>query len=193
MASNINSNIDANFPVAGQDNDSQGFRDNFSVIKNSLAAAKVEIEEIQNKAVVKSKFDDDSSINNNFNGNAIVNVELDQATGKFNAVPTLTSNTDIDFENGHYQTVALGANVQLTLVNWPNTERYAKMIVHLTASDGGPWTVSWSVEGGGTIKNDGNGIWSNFVIDSATNPKIVEFWTYDGGTTVFARYLGIFT
>ena len=34
MASNINTNtIDENYPVAGIDNDSQGFRDNFTSIK----------------------------------------------------------------------------------------------------------------------------------------------------------------
>ena len=48
MASNINSDaIDALYPVAGQDNDSQGFRDNFSTIKNSLATAKTEITTLQ--------------------------------------------------------------------------------------------------------------------------------------------------
>ena len=35
MASNINAfNIDGTFPIAGQDNPSQGFRDNFTNIKN---------------------------------------------------------------------------------------------------------------------------------------------------------------
>ena len=37
MASNINYvNVDETFPVAGQDNDSQGFRDNFSTIRNGI-------------------------------------------------------------------------------------------------------------------------------------------------------------
>ena len=45
MASNINSTgVDATFPIAGQDNDSQGFRNNFNTIKNNFTAAKSEIE-----------------------------------------------------------------------------------------------------------------------------------------------------
>ena len=37
MASNITyTTIDEQFPVAGQDNDSQGFRDNFSIIKENF-------------------------------------------------------------------------------------------------------------------------------------------------------------
>ena len=48
MASNINTgNVDATYPKAGQDNDSQGFRDNFNAIKNNLQHAKDEIETLQ--------------------------------------------------------------------------------------------------------------------------------------------------
>ena len=55
MASNINpTNIDGNYPVAGQDNDSQGFRDNFTNIKNNLQFAKNELDDLQNKVVLKS-------------------------------------------------------------------------------------------------------------------------------------------
>ena len=48
MASNINyTNIDENYPVAGQDNDSQGFRDNFQNIKTALNTAATEITSLQ--------------------------------------------------------------------------------------------------------------------------------------------------
>ena len=48
MASQINTtNIDILFPIAGQDNDTQGFRDNFNNIKNNLTIAKTEISAIQ--------------------------------------------------------------------------------------------------------------------------------------------------
>jgi len=48
MASNINPyNIDHTYPVAGQDNDSQGFRDNFTNTRNNFIQAKSEIETLQ--------------------------------------------------------------------------------------------------------------------------------------------------
>jgi hypothetical protein len=48
MASTINTNnIDITYPIAGQDNDTQGFRDNFRNIRNNLIVAKNEITEIQ--------------------------------------------------------------------------------------------------------------------------------------------------
>ena len=52
MASNINTdNINSNFPVQGEDNPSQGFRDNFNFIKIALATAAEEITELQESPV----------------------------------------------------------------------------------------------------------------------------------------------
>jgi len=45
---NLINTINVAFPVAGQDNDSQGFRDNFNIIQQSLLATESEIENIQN-------------------------------------------------------------------------------------------------------------------------------------------------
>jgi hypothetical protein len=48
MASNINpTNIDIAYPVAGQDNDTKGFRDNFTIIKNNFTVASSEISDLQ--------------------------------------------------------------------------------------------------------------------------------------------------
>ena len=48
MASTINpNNIDILYPIAGQDNDTQGFRDNFRNIKNNLNTAAQEITALQ--------------------------------------------------------------------------------------------------------------------------------------------------
>ncbi len=48
-------NIDDDYPVAGQDNDSQGFRNNFTNITTALDQAKTEItslEEVQGKIAI---------------------------------------------------------------------------------------------------------------------------------------------
>ena len=48
MTSNINYlSINQNFPVAGEDNDTQTFRDNFDTIKTSLQAGQEEITALQ--------------------------------------------------------------------------------------------------------------------------------------------------
>ena len=55
MSSTINpNNINGAYPVAGQDNDSQGFRDNFTNTKTNFQAAATEITDLQNKVVLKA-------------------------------------------------------------------------------------------------------------------------------------------
>lgn len=53
-------NINTNYPIPGVDNDTQGFRDNFANIKNSLATAADEITALQlNSVTVDSQNDFD--------------------------------------------------------------------------------------------------------------------------------------
>jgi hypothetical protein len=48
MASNINTtNLDTTYPIAGQDNDTQGFRTNFTNIQNNFVVAYNEITALQ--------------------------------------------------------------------------------------------------------------------------------------------------
>ena len=58
MASNINPyNIDTTYPIAGQDNDTQGFRTNYQSIQNNFVTAQAEITAIQsNIAAVQTTF-----------------------------------------------------------------------------------------------------------------------------------------
>ena len=62
MTSSINTdNIDPEFPVAGQDNNSQGFRDNFLYIKEGLESASADITNLQ---VNGARLDDDNNFQN---------------------------------------------------------------------------------------------------------------------------------
>ena len=62
MASNIISGtIDGTYPVAGVDNDTQGFRDNFTIIKTGLAEANSEIGALQDNTAKLN-------VSNDFNG-----------------------------------------------------------------------------------------------------------------------------
>ena len=48
MSSQIDpTTIDTTYPIAGQDNDTRGFHDNYRAIQNGLLFAKAEIEELQ--------------------------------------------------------------------------------------------------------------------------------------------------
>lgn len=200
MTSNIVSEtIDAAYPVAGVDNDTQGFRDNFSIIKAGIATAASEITQLQNST---AKLDEE----NNFNGTTIADATLTATTEKFFNAGTKITGDNISFLNGHYQRIALNLNdnatlgtINFNLADWPDRDGFAKITVEFrgTAADGDVsvvHTVTLTVAGGGTLKKSSN-FPASLTVDSVTNrdnPVIVEFWTVNQGNTVYANYLGVF-
>jgi hypothetical protein len=68
MASDINyTDINETYPKAGVDNSTQGFRDNFSLIKTNFQVAKEEIEFLQGNAII-------ANVNNNLRNGTLANV-----------------------------------------------------------------------------------------------------------------------
>jgi hypothetical protein len=202
MASNIISEtIDGTYPVAGVDNDTQGFRDNFSIIKNNFAAAKSEIETLQEGTAKLNEL-------NNFRGTNVNEANFQATTEQYfpiGGLAPLQTGVDVDFRNGHYQTLTIdAANVTLNLVGWQDAvldadaTRVQKFTVELrgagtTPSE--PRTITWVTRGGssGTAIKTSSNFPTPFTVDnSVEDPVIVEFWSYNGGTTVYANYLGRF-
>ena len=186
MSSNIVSEtIDAEFPVAGQDNDTQGFRDNFSTIKDSLAAAKTEIEELQ---------DDTAKLNtgNNFAGNDLSDANFVQVTEEFLNNGTAIANVNVSFLNGHYQVYTIGDAININFTDWPESNRLAKMRIELVSNGPTMWTLTFSSEGGGTILYS-NDFPSPFSVENATDRYIVDVWTFNNGNTVYMAYVGMFS
>lgn len=195
MASNITTNIDENYPVAGQDNDTQGFRDNFATLKTSLIAAKSEIEDLQEKAVLKSALIDDT-LSNDMQNNTVTRANLAQSTQQVNLGGTLSENNDLSFLQGHYQVFSFaGPTHEFTLTGFP-AEGYAKMLVELTSSNeiGGTTTVTFQYNGTLHVSpswpsNPGG---NEILVGNATNPVLIEFWVRNFGESneIFANYLG---
>lgn len=189
MASNIISEtIDAEYPVAGIDNDTQGFRDNFQIIKNGLGNAKNEITALQQNSV---KLDE----TNNFDGTTLASANLTTTTEQSYNAGTIIAGQNISFLNGHYQTIRVNLSeetdtVTLTLTDWPTESNYAKMTVEIYGNDTAK-TVNWVAENAGILKTSPN-FPATFTIDSSEDPIIVEFWTTSSGNTVYANYLGRF-
>ena len=187
--SNINAaDIDALFPVAGQDNDSQGFRDNFDLIKQGLATAKTEITDLENTTCQGVSFEDGV---NDFNGTVIREANMLAVTEEQTVVGPVEDSQSINWDAGHYQTVTLADSVTLTLDNWPASGKMGKMRLALRSSDGASKTITWSVAGGGELKTDSN--WpGSFTVTSSTNYIVVDLWSSNAGQTVFGQYLGVF-
>lgn len=187
MASSISTTtLDENFPVAGQDNDSQGFRDNFSIIKDNFNYAKTEIEDLQTGV---ARIDASSD----FDGNDIVDANLLAVTAEANTTGStgLVSNSTIPFSSGHFYVITAQNDISLTFTNWPANGRYASIRVMLFG-DGTARTITWASIGGVTPKKSGD-FPSPFTVTSATNPVVVEAFTYNGGSTVYMKYLGQFS
>lgn len=197
MASNIISDtIDAAYPIAGVDNDTQGFRDNFQIIKTGLATATSEITTLQSTTAKLTT-------SNDFNGTNIADANIQVQTSQYHSIGTVTAAQNISFLNGHYQAMtinlAVGTNsVAFNLSDWPARNQYAEMTVELRGN-GTAKSVTFT-SGAATIKYDTNfpkvSNVPTLTVDSATNPLIVKFWTYNQGNTggtVFAQYLGQYT
>jgi hypothetical protein len=134
MASNINtSNIDIDYPVAGQDNDSQGFRDNFRNIKDGLDQTKSEITSLQSTSP-------DLSANNNFNGYVVQNLNLKDVGFQSPSASYSDANDTIDYSLGQYQRAIISQDtsvgtVSLTFSNFPPAGQLGKLRLHITAQD----------------------------------------------------------
>lgn len=186
MPSNINTtNLDETYPVAGQDNNSQGFRDNFSTIKTNFTTAKTEIETLQtNTAKLNSA---NNFANNTISGAKFINNNLTVYSGG-----TITTAQNVSLDNGNFQTFTVGANLTLTLTDWPTVTSGMSSVIIELRSDGVARTVVWSTENAGLIYKD-SAFPTPFIVNLDVDPMYVEFWTYNQGTTVFGKFLGTFS
>jgi hypothetical protein len=192
--------IDATFPIAGQDNDSNGFRENFSAIQSALSAAKSEIEDLQTKAVlVETLGETTETVANNLNGSSIANGIYSQLNG---AVPndgetTVTTSTqDIDLNNGPFQVFKIvGGDTTLRFTNWSiDPIQYSVVRVHLV-SDENARVVTLSCENSGEVVYEVGSDWEadNEIAVNADGltHTVFEAWSYNGDV-VFVRSLGDF-
>ena len=197
--SNINyASINENFPVAGQDNDTQVFRDNFDTIKTSLRYAKEELEVLQDPATGAARL----NAENDFNGNVITNA-------KFVANTDMVANSnlnytapelDIDHLNGAYQVVRfVGTGTPNCTINFffPTVSEVAPSVSKITLelyTDGAEAkTISFATSGGLTYRKNFAGSTINLpVTTSATNRRILEIWRYTS-SIIYIDDRGTFT
>lgn len=196
--SNISTdNINTGFPVAGRDNDSSGFRTNFSAIAVGLEVAKTEITELQAKAVLKSQLTDSVELDNNLEGSLITNGAHAQFYPKYNnrgITQSLSNDNLIDLNNGPVQKFTLvdsnssGAD-NFTWASWPvDTDVCASVRLMFTADS--------SIVGTKQITFSGNTVPATGFPSPLTvtygKMTVVDAWSVDGGTTIYLNYVGEF-
>ena len=174
--------IDSTFPVAGQDNNSQGFRDNFSTIKNNFTITKTHIAEVTTNYARKNAA-------NNFSGNEITGALFKQNFTKIHSIGTITSAANVSTTNGNFQYAVVGGDLTITMTDWTQNNSSMEKVVVQIVQTGGARNVTFATNGG-TVKTDFS---QPVSIDSAANPKVFELYTYDKGQTVYVHYVGQFS
>jgi hypothetical protein len=196
--------INGDYPVAGQDNDTQGFRDNFGNIKTALSVTKNEINLLQDNAVLKATVDGENDpVTNNMGGSTISNGILTQmATGTIAGVIAAdTINVNSSTAGFYYATVNADTTLQFT--GWPTwatagTPACISVKVFIKAGTSGTTNRIITVAAGAnTIKCDSSTAWTTsattFTLNGTTKKyKLIEAFSYDGGINVYVRFLGEF-
>jgi hypothetical protein len=176
MTSQINpNNINGEYPVAGQDNNTQGFRDNFTNIKVNFQYAETEITNLQANSISKV-----STSVNEFNDSVIYGARL-QNTGyiqlnRGNVAPT----ANINYAAGSFQTITANANTTVNFTGLPAAGNTAVITLAINAvaanSSTNPYTLTVA-----NVNNSSSGIigYSGGVLSfPRTNSTVAGTHTY---------------
>ena len=192
MASQINPNdIDGAYPVAGQDNNSQGFRDNFTNTKTNFTYAANEITDLQNNVVLKAALTG-TTLDNDMGGSTISDAVIRDFACTKEPIGTVSGSQTINYASGHYQTLTTNGSVTLAFTNFPTGGNQAFLIVRVTvASTAHTLTLPAAVgtSASATSVLGIQGISSNVITFAATGTYEFQFHTEDGGTSIYLSEL----
>jgi len=184
MTSAINpNNIDGAYPVAGQDNNSQGFRDNFTNTKTNFQYAADEITDLQSKVVLKAALTG-TTLNNDMQGSVLSNAVLNDMAYYRLALGTLSGSIAINYAAGMYQTVTASGSISLSFTNFPAAGSTGVVSVEITINDPThtvtfPAAVSVNTQG---IQGLDTSI--NTMEFAAAGVYTFQFTTSDGGSSI---------
>jgi len=182
MTSAINPNdIDGTYPVAGQDNNSQGFRDNFTNTKTNFQYAANEITDLQTNAVLKAALTG-TALNNNMGGSPLSNANISDFSAVAAILGTLSGSVTIDYTAGHYQTVTTGASISLAFTNFPAAGNFGIVRVQITVSNIAYTVTLPAAVSVGTSNLQGYS--SNVITFNRVGTYTYDFTTSNGGTTI---------
>jgi len=204
--------INEQFPIQGQDNPSQGFRSNFSAIKNALSVAKTEITALENTAAK-------TNVDNNFNGKRIENAIFNNTSDLYkNKGQPTNQEISLDVKDAKVFKISCISSTTVRFTNWPQNSadnarcQSIKLHIKFDLADltGNP-KINFSTDIGGEIKsftNNQSGAWKYINVmggwhlvpwkeDSISNDygsyeHVFEIWSYNSGLQVFIKYEGSF-
>jgi hypothetical protein len=170
--STINTNgLDVNYPVPGQNNSSQGFRNNFASIKTNLDTAGNEISDLQNKVVVKAALDN-TIVNNDMANTLISNC----ATRSFRATTynlgnALSGTVTVNCALGDVQYGTVSGNLTIDFASWGPSGTQSNVELQLNVSNANAYITFPAA-----------------VVSSNNNFGLTTLENYDGTTSVSIPY-----
>jgi hypothetical protein len=198
MASEIiYATIDETYPIAGQDNDTQGFRDNFNVVKQGLKLAQEEITDLQNNTAGLAL----SAITggSNFNQQIVSNAKLKGNIESLVSAGDRVGEVELNFSNGNYQVFkATAGDISFNVIGFPADEA-AKVTVEILGDDT-ERTVTFSSSDPGIVTfKRANFPSETLTVTSSSDPVIIEIYTRKKNTepgllprSIFLNYIGLF-
>ncbi len=180
--------IDPAFPVAGQDNNSQGFRDNFNNTQIGL----------QNLVQVVSALNTNTAkldaVSNDFNGTLLENASIRNLYGTVSSTSVGTTGSlstvivNVDSRTEDYFRYNLLSDVNLRISNWPDSDFYRKVRFEIRTDEARDLTFSTT---GGTDLYIQDGMTMPFGISTGKR-YIFDVWTVRDGNEVFVQLVGEF-
>ena len=184
MTSAINpNNIDGAYPVAGQDNNSQGFRDNFTNTATNFQYAADEISDLQAKVVLKSALTG-TTLDNNMGGSVLSNAQLQDMSETVVALGTVSGTNTINYALGSFQTLTTNGAVALAFSNFPPAATAGTVRVQVTVASVAHTLVLPAAVTVNALGIQGLNTSTGVISFAATGVYTFEFTTANGGTTI---------
>jgi hypothetical protein len=178
--SNINTNaIDTTYPTPGVNNSTQGFRDNFTSIKQNLNAAGTEISDIQSKAIVKSALTG-TSLNNDMANTLLSNAAIQGFRAKtYNLGSNLAETVLVNVSKADVQYGTITQNTAITFAAWPPSGTQANVQLILTVANSSAYITFPTT----TVNSSGN-------IVTGMNPsaRLLENYSSNGAIVADTTY-----
>jgi hypothetical protein len=182
MTSAINPNdIDGTYPVAGQDNNSQGFRDNFTNTKTNFQYAANEITDLQTNVLLKAALTG-TTLDNDMGGSPLSNANISDFSAVAAILGTLSGTVTVNYIAGHYQTVTTGGSISLAFTNFPAAGNFGIVRVQITVTNTAYTVTLPAAVSVGTSNLQGYS--SSVVTFNRVGTYTYDFTTSDGGTTI---------
>jgi hypothetical protein len=185
MASRIdNTKINANFPIPGQNNDSQGFRDNFANIKLGLGHARTEISEIQEKGIFKAGLGN-TVLSNDMNWTKMYRLQLQSPGETVFDHGTKAGVVNFDFSSGTFHRVQLTSSIVAQFSNFPPAGIAGRLVIWFRVTNSQfraflPESVSYGLN---NAQLDGRSIIfpgiGDFMVEIASIDGGVSYWFVD--------------